>query len=258
MSCYVKLGGPCTLQQARTIKKRKEFILDHFKINKSWIILDVGTGFGIYIYQLSHYAKSCIGIDIAKENLYEANKRKIETENIELVQMSAENLAFKENMFDAVIMIEVFEHVLDDGKALNEIYRVLKPGGKLIITAPNKLFPFETHGFRIRSRNYSSKGLGFPFLPYLPEILRMHMVNARIYTPWHLKRMLVENGFQIKDVGFLSPSFDQLRINFPKLGRLLERLQDLLDIIEKEKVPILNIFLIFLTTIIVCAEKVRE
>ena len=75
------------------------------------IILDIGTGFGVYIYPSSHYAKSCVGIDVAKENLYEANEKKIETENVELVRMSAENLSFKENMFDAVIMIEVLEHI---------------------------------------------------------------------------------------------------------------------------------------------------
>ena len=68
MNCYIRRGAPCTLQYDRTIKKRFEFILGNLKISKSWIILDIGTGFGVYINQLSHYAKLCIGIDIAKEN----------------------------------------------------------------------------------------------------------------------------------------------------------------------------------------------
>ena len=50
MSCYIRRGAPCTLQYDRTIKKRLKFILGKLKINKNWIILDIGTGFGIYIY----------------------------------------------------------------------------------------------------------------------------------------------------------------------------------------------------------------
>jgi ubiquinone/menaquinone biosynthesis C-methylase UbiE len=249
-NCYVEPGIPCTSQHDTTVKKRLNYILGSITIDKNQIFLDIGTGFGTYIYHSSNHAKLYVGIDINGENLRKAIKKK---ENVELITMSAENLAFRDNTFDAVLMIEVLEHVLDDEKAISDIYRILKPGGKLIITAPNKLFPFETHGFRIGSKGYGTKGLGFPVLPYLPEILRKYMANARVYTPWHLKRMLVEEGFSINDVGFLSPGLDQLRINFPKLGRSIEHFQRLIDIIEK--VPILNAFL---TTIIVCAEKVRK
>jgi ubiquinone/menaquinone biosynthesis C-methylase UbiE len=150
-------------------------------------------------------------------------------------------------------MIEVLEHVINDEKTMGEISRVLKPEGKLIITAPNKLFPFETQGFRLRSRDYSSKGFGFPFLPYLPEILRRHITNARVYTPWHLKKMLVKNEFSIITIKFLSPSLDNLTINFPKMRRFVNQMQKLLNHIEA--FPILNTFL---ATIIVYAEKVKE
>jgi len=207
----------------------------------------------VYIYQLSHYAKLCIGIDVAKENLCEANKRKMETENIELIQMSAENLAFKENTFNAVIMIEVLEHIPKDEKAIGEISRVLKPGGKLIVTAPNKLFPFETHGFRIGSRVYGTKGLGFPFLTYLPERLRRCVANARVYTPWHFKKLLIRNGFSIITIKFLGPSLDTLKIKIPRIRRFVNQMQKLLNHIEA--LPILNTFL---TTMIVYAEKVKE
>lgn len=167
--------------------------------------------------------------------------------------MQAEDLAFKDNTFDIVIMIEVLEHVIDDERVINEIYRVLKPGGKLIVTAPNKLFPFETHGFRIGSRVYGTKGLGFPLLTYLPQRLRKYVANARVYTPWNFKRMLESQGFITRTVEFLSPSLDQLRLNFPKLKWFIDNFQRLLDKIEK--FPVLKNFL---TTIIICAEKVEK
>jgi len=250
-NCYVKSGSPCTLQHDTTIKRRLDFILDNLMIDKNQHILDIGTGFGIYLSQLSHHAKLCVGIDIDEENLRKAKEEK--TKNIELISMSGENLGFKDNSFDVVLMIEVLEHVINDETAISEIYRLLKPGGKLIITAPNKLFPFETHGFKIGSRSYGTKGLGFPLLPYLPDRLRSELTNARVYTPWHFKKVLVEKGFSINNVSFLGPSLDQLRINFSILGRLVVLSQRLLRVMEK--VPIIKAFQ---TTTIICAEKVKK
>jgi len=253
-SCYIKLGEACSLQHITTLKKRLNFILDNVNVGERSRILDIGTGKGVYIYLISRRYPhvNFVGIDINEKNIAQA-KDIIQEENVELVVMNAERLMFKDDTFDVALMIEVLEHIPHPEKAIKEVYRVLKPGGKLIITAPNKLFPFETHGFRVGSKCYGTKGLGFPFLPYLPEMLRKHVANARVYTPWHLKRMLVKEGFSITNIKFLSPSLDQLRINFPRLGRFIEFFQELLELVEK--IPVINVFL---TTIIVCAMKVEK
>jgi len=47
-----------------------------------------------------------------------------------------ENLPFNNDEFDSIICLEVIEHVSNPFKALEEIYRVLKPGGKILLTAP--------------------------------------------------------------------------------------------------------------------------
>ena len=47
------------------------------------------------------------------------------------------NLKYKNNTFDAIVMREVIEHFIFPEKAVKEIYRILKPGGKIIITTPN-------------------------------------------------------------------------------------------------------------------------
>lgn len=211
-------------------------------------ILDIGTGLGIYIYRLSQHAPDAkfIGIDIDEENLRQARNIR---GNSELILMSAENLGFRDNTFDAVLMIEVLEHISNDKKSIAEIYRVLKPRGKLIVTAPNKLFPFETHGFRIGSKIYGTKGFGFPLLTYLPERLRRYLANVRVYTLYLLKKLLAEEGFSIDCISFLAPGLDQLRINFPNLSWLITLFQSLLDKIENSPIKC------FLTTIIICAEK---
>jgi ubiquinone/menaquinone biosynthesis C-methylase UbiE len=50
---------------------------------------------------------------------------------------SGEDLPFKPNTFDTVLMIEVIEHISGDLKALKEIFTVLKPGGTLVLSTPN-------------------------------------------------------------------------------------------------------------------------
>ena len=52
------------------------------------------------------------------------------------VACSATELPFQENCIEGVVCSEVLEHIEEDGKALDEIYRVLKPGGEFILTGP--------------------------------------------------------------------------------------------------------------------------
>jgi 2-polyprenyl-3-methyl-5-hydroxy-6-metoxy-1,4-benzoquinol methylase len=66
---------------------------------------------------------------------------------VTIAEMAAET-------FDAVTTIEVLEHVRDLDRSIAEVHRVLKPGGRFLITSPNRLFPFETHGFLIGGRRY--------------------------------------------------------------------------------------------------------
>lgn len=123
--------------------------------------------------------------------------------------MNAETLAFRESVFDCIIMTEVLEHIQNDGKILDEAYRVLKTRGQLIMTVPNRFSLFETHGIRFRSRIYGTKGLGIPLIPYPPEGIRKHIANARVYTLDSLKRTL-PTGFQIESRGYILQGWTSL------------------------------------------------
>jgi ubiquinone/menaquinone biosynthesis C-methylase UbiE len=244
---YIKVGDPCTSANETTIQNRLNFILNSLPADKNQIVLDIGTGFGIYLINLSSRSALSVGIDTVSGNLQKINKN---PDNVKLILMSAENLAFKDNTFSTIIMIEVLEHLVTAERVISEIFRVLRRDGNLIITSPNKLFPLETHGFRIGSRNYGTKGFGFPLLPYLPEIFRRHVTNAKIYTPWNFKKILRKRGFQIVNQKFLSPNFDEISMNFPKYKSLIVSVQRLMSVIEN--IPILNYFLM---TIIIHAKK---
>lgn len=75
---------------------------------------------------------------------------------------AAENLPFEDQSFDKVLCLDVFEHVADEQKTADEIFRVLKPGGTLVLSVPhdflNFLDPDElTRGMRNFVRTYIRK-----------------------------------------------------------------------------------------------------
>jgi len=60
----------------------------------------------------------------------------------EIQVSSAEKLPFKENVFSQIVCSEVLEHISDDQVALQEMFRVLAPGGSLILTVPVHMYFF--------------------------------------------------------------------------------------------------------------------
>ncbi len=198
-------GTPCSIEDKATIGKRLEFI--QTSISNVDKILDIGCGKGIYLSNLSNTAKQCVGLDISMNNLIEAIK--IKNDNTVFVYGASEILPFQNGSFNVVLMIETLEHVENDSKCVEEVWRILKPGGVFILSVPNKFFPFETHGIKIGSKIFSSPlGLGFPLFTYLPNILRKRFATARVYTPLRLNQIITKKAFYLKRIDFLMPNMD--------------------------------------------------
>ncbi len=102
------------------------------------IVLDIGCGAGvdtILAALMAGPSGTVTGIDLVPEMLARAreNSRLVGAENIEFREGSAEELPFPDASFDAVISNGVFNLVVDKVKALSEVYRVLKPGGRFML-----------------------------------------------------------------------------------------------------------------------------
>ncbi len=108
-------------------------------------VLEIGCGEGYAIPIMAPKCKSYLAID----------KFQTELENLpanaEFRQMSVPILeGIESNKFDWVISFQVIEHIEDDIKYLEEIYRVLKPSGKFIFTTPNKLMSLTRNPWHVR------------------------------------------------------------------------------------------------------------
>ena len=104
-------------------------------IKEKDMVLDVGTGTGILLPSLSKATGKegkVFALDISGEMLVKARSKKI-SENIRYIQADVEQFPFFNEIFSHVICFAAFPHFLNKRKALAEISRVLRKGGKLVI-----------------------------------------------------------------------------------------------------------------------------
>ena len=125
------------------MRKVQTFLaLGNFK--KGSKILDIGCNTGQYTTLLNDLGYKMFGIDLSKEaiELAKENNKQLNL-NIEYFQADVENLnIFKENSFDGVVSFSTLRYVSNLKKALKEIYRVTKKGGKITLDFPNKHCPW--------------------------------------------------------------------------------------------------------------------
>lgn len=93
---------------------------------------------------------------------------------------AAEAIPYTDHAFDLILSHEVIEHVQDDRKSVQEMWRVLKVGGRVVMFAPNRWYPFETHGHYWRGEYHFGNT---PLINYLPDPVRNHLApHVRAYT----------------------------------------------------------------------------
>ncbi|MCW4023429.1 MAG: methyltransferase domain-containing protein [Candidatus Bathyarchaeota archaeon] len=187
------------------VMRRFEVLMNFYSLNDK-VILDLGCGVGAY----SKFAKACnadlvVGFDMNRKYLLKAK-------SCERINAAGQALTFKDSSFDVVLMVEVLDHLPFEEKAVKEAKRVLKRNGALLITVPNKFFPFETHGMRIMSTEIRNiLGIGIPFLSWMPLLLRNKIERARIYTQKRLLNLLREQGLEPVIVDYMMPPLDGMR-----------------------------------------------
>ncbi len=124
-------------------KKRVQTIFEWVQPTDDSLILDLPCGRGFYINML-RYVSGCrlVGADLDWDVMQMAQANVGHLPGVSLNRVNIYHMPYADNTFDAVILSEVLEHVDDDVTALQEAYRVLKPGGVVAITVPHANYPF--------------------------------------------------------------------------------------------------------------------
>ena len=111
---------------------KNNFIIDLTGSGKK--VLDVGCNDGDLGEQLLKNRNDVYGCDIVKKNLKIAKKKGLK---VKFVDLEKNKLPYPPNTFDIVILADVIEHVFDTDFLIHNCFKVLKPGGKIIVTTPN-------------------------------------------------------------------------------------------------------------------------
>jgi 2-polyprenyl-3-methyl-5-hydroxy-6-metoxy-1,4-benzoquinol methylase len=151
----------------RVRRKMVHNLIDRYYKNRHDLqILDLGCGTGALLQELSKYGHVS-GKDISEQAISFCRSRGLQNVSVG----SAMELNASDNTYDLVLALDVLEHIENDKKVLNEIYRVIKPGGYAIVFVP-----------------------AFMFLWGITDVLSEHY---RRYTRSELVKKAKEAGFNI-------------------------------------------------------------
>jgi SAM-dependent methyltransferase len=115
----------------RPIFHRAANLLEHY--NRNGRLLDVGSGFGFFLVEMKHRGWEAVGVEISKKAIDYARN----ILGLTIHPGPIEDAGFSDNHFDAVTGFYVIEHLPHPMAFLKECYRILKPGGLLLLRYPH-------------------------------------------------------------------------------------------------------------------------
>jgi len=116
----------------------------HFRLDEGDLVLDLGCGNGRHTLEAARFPVRVVGLDFSRDDLNAARfmfadlERRGEAKGrVDFIIGDAQNLPFKDAVFDKSICTEVFEHIPDDRRGIREFERVTKPGAPVAVSVPN-------------------------------------------------------------------------------------------------------------------------
>lgn len=202
-------------------------------------ILENGCGVGMYVERLSAFGGTVIGLEYDFDRAREARTRSpfiLNAAGEFLPLLSATLRQAQGGAFDLILSHEVIEHVQDDRAAIQEMVRVLKPNGRLVLFCPNRGYPVETHGIYWKGKYHFGNKL---FVNYLPRKLRDKLApHVRVYSKRDLLKLFDSLPVKFIEQTVIFGAYDNIIARFGILGKFL---RSLLQFLEKTPLKILGI-----------------
>ena len=233
-------------------------LLSKYTNHTSLKILDVGCGPGIFVGEAASRGYNVVGVDIAEPMVSSARDvtNQFGSQIIGYAQGDIEHLPFQNNSFDVIFCIGVLSYLTEDAKSINELERVVKNEGLVIVGLPNWLrlpilfdpYYYLHHGFTyvwnkiFRNGNKESEFTG--------------LKEYRRYFAWKLYNLFKDFNFkilEIKTIGFGPMTFWKKEFipyrQSLKISQLLEKLSSK---------SFLHFFRIFANHWVICLQKIQN
>jgi len=165
-------------------QERNDMIVDLLGGREEMSVLDLGCGTGVMIDTLAGRYQHIAGIDVSEEMIsaIDRSPRFKCRSPIEIIIGDIEYLPLMEHSYDLIVCRSILHHTDSEVDSLKEIYRILKPGGRLVIAEPmndNPIF----RGIRAFMRSRKSYG-------------KTHAIDKAFMAP-HLRDLVRSAGFII-------------------------------------------------------------
>lgn len=187
-------------------------------------LLEIGCGEGRGVHLLADKVKSFTGIDKIPEVV---DSLATKYPKAEFRQANIPPLAFEDAQFDTVISFQVIEHIKNDRQYLEEIARVLKPGGVALITTPNIKKSLSRNPWHIRE--YTATQLKELCQPYFSKVEMLGVTgNEKVLEYYEQNKASVKRlmRFDVFNLQYKLPAF-LLKIPYEFMNRLnRNKLQD--------------------------------
>lgn len=151
--------------------KKMRTVLEYIKQGEK--LIDVGCGIGEFVYQLKDRFNTLVGVDISSREIDFAKKRMEKFENVFLYLGELNSFHFPDGHFNVCLCLDVLEHVPTVFPLLQEIYRILRAHGDLIVTVPNW------------------------YDIIVSKVLNKNPQHVNTLTPWHWMTIIKKVGFKI-------------------------------------------------------------
>ncbi len=119
---------------------RNEVLFENFKVSPAMRVLEVGPGSGFTTFLLSRIVREVVALDVSRVLVDDLGAELASASNVRLVCADICNLSTGvslEEKFDLAFCLDVLEYLLEPGEFFSNVFRMLKPGGQLLVSFPN-------------------------------------------------------------------------------------------------------------------------
>ncbi len=208
--------SPTHLAGGKPAESADFILVRRYRLAHDWappagrVLLDFGSGTGAQTFLFSDDFEIGYGADVSESYLREFSRRAAElgiAHRYQALLYDGSRLSLSDASVDQAISFEVLEHVEDEAVALSELHRVLKPGGRLVMSVPNRWWIFETHGAKLPVLPWNR----VPFFSWLPKSIHDRYARARIYRKREIVGKLEDAGFVVERSGYITAPMDVVR-----------------------------------------------